>query len=148
MNLGTSPAREPLTSSWDGVGPVSVLADSESASDAPFLLNPHTHSRLKHVTRSYNKERYIGAKKLTSFIRQFISIDIFERIKKNGFLGQIAGACGDKLTEKPLSKASYKLAGVFYDKNTDDPVKGSILFELWHMVLSILAKLCVGFRLK
>ena len=40
MSLGTSLAHEPLTSSWDGVGPVSVFADLESASDAPFLLSP------------------------------------------------------------------------------------------------------------
>ena len=40
VSLGTSLAHEPLTSSWDGVGPVSVFADLESASDAPFLLSP------------------------------------------------------------------------------------------------------------
>ena len=110
--------------------------------------NKPAHSRFKHGARVYNKKRYIGVKKLTGFIRQFLSLDIFERIKSNGFLGQFAGACGDKLIEKPLFQASYKLAGIFYDKNSDDPIKGSILFELWHMVLSILTKLCVEIRLK
>ena len=97
------------------------------------------------MARKYSKGFFRIFKKGTKAVRDHYSADPLEEIKETGLAGKIIGKGADKIIETPIKKVSYAMTGLTYDKNSDNPCKGSATYTVWYMSLKKAAKVFIGF---
>ncbi|MGN1104770.1 MAG: hypothetical protein ACI4QI_07875 [Candidatus Coproplasma sp.] len=94
--------------------------------------------------RKYNHNAYKIISKGGKVVRDKFAPDPLEEVKNTGITGKAIGEVGDSLLEKPIHKASYAMAGLSYDKEKDNPCKGSVTYTAWYMGIKRALKFIVG----
>lgn len=97
--------------------------------------------------RKYNHNTYKIISKGGKVVRDKFAPDPLEEVKNTGITGKVIGEVGDSLLEKPIRNVSYAMTGLGYDKDKDNPCKGSVTYTAWYMGIKRVLKFIVGFIL-
>lgn len=96
------------------------------------------------MARKYNKTIYKIFSTGTKVIRSHCSANPMEKIEEKGAEGKMIASIGNKILEKPVQKLSYGLTNLSYNKETDNPCKGSVVYTAYYMLIKRVLKLIVG----
>ncbi len=86
------------------------------------------------MKKKYNYERYSHIKKCNSLVRNNFCPNPAKAIEKFGTLGKVISVPMKAGMKKPIQAFSYRMTGVFYDKKTDSPIKGSFLYTAIYLL--------------
>ena len=89
--------------------------------------------------REYNHTIYRGVKKINGFIRDKESPSVGEPLKKFGVLGKILCLIIDKIIVVPIRFFAFKITGLFYNRETEKPYKGSFIYSFCFIMLMFFA---------
>lgn len=84
--------------------------------------------------RKYNKKRYSTFAKINGQIRKKVTPDPFSGVKRLGLYGMLINKICNKASKKSIHKLTYNTVDIFYDKKTDGPFKGSVLYTCFKVI--------------
>lgn len=90
------------------------------------------------MSRKYNRKIYARYKNINSKIRDRCSPNPTETLGVFGFIGKVLGFIIKYMIAKPIHWLTFAIVGLFYDKRTDKPYKGSSLYTIVFIVVKIL----------
>ncbi len=96
------------------------------------------------MARKYNKTIYKIFSTGTKVFRSHCSANPMEKIEEKGAEGKMIASIGNKILEKPVQKLSYGLTSLSYNKETDNPCKGSVVYTVYYMLIKRALKLFLG----
>lgn len=95
------------------------------------------------MARKYNRTVYKACAKGAKVVRSRCSPNPMKKLEETGATGKMVADIGNKILEKPVHKLSYALTSLTYNKETDNPCKGSITYTACHMGFKGILKLIV-----
>ena len=84
--------------------------------------------------KRYNKNIYKRFKNFNAVVRDKITPNPFDSIKKNFLCGRLVNEVCNEITKKPIHKLAFNTTNKFYDKKNDSPYKGSILYTIFKVL--------------
>ena len=88
--------------------------------------------------REYNHTIYSGVKKTNGILRDKLSPSVGEPLKVFGIIGQILCWLLNLIIVIPLRALAFAITGLFYNKRTDKPYKGSFIYTGCFILLMFL----------
>lgn len=107
-----------------------------------------TNYRKNTLKRKYNKNTYKFIKKTNKLVRDKVSPDPFKKLDGYGVMGKVCGKVGNKFIAPVINDLSYSATGLCYDKSKDNPIKGSILYIIFHFLFILMTLGVVNFVIK
>ena len=107
-----------------------------------------TNYRKNTFKRKYNKSTYKLIKKTSKLLRDKFSPNPFQKLDDYGVMGKVCGKAGNKLIAPAINDLSYSAAGLCYDKSKDKPIKGSLLYTIFHFLFILMTLGVVNFMFK
>lgn len=96
------------------------------------------------MARKYNRTVYKVCAKGTKVVRSCYSANPMKKIEETGSTGKMVADIGNTILEKPVRKLSYALTSLSYNKETDNPCKGSVTYTAHYMGIKGVLKLIVS----
>ena len=93
--------------------------------------------------KKLERKRFKNVKTITKIIRKECAADPLKEIRETGIKGRMLATVIEPMIEKPVQKASYALAGLSYDKDTDSPSKGNLLYTGWYLFFKAICAILV-----
>ena len=88
--------------------------------------------------REYNHTFYGSVKKVNGFLRDKLSPSVGEPLKVFGIIGQILCWLLNRIIVLPVRILAFVITGLFYNKRTDKPYKGSFIYTGCFILLMFL----------
>lgn len=85
--------------------------------------------------RKYNRKKYNIVKRLFNCIRQILKSLFFSNATKSKTLNKIGKNVSDITIEKPIRKTSYFMTSFFYNPKEDHPIKGTIIYTIFYILI-------------
>ena len=97
-----------------------------------------TNYRKNTLKRKYNKNTYKFIKKTNKLVRDKVAPNPFRKLDDYGMMGKVCGKVGNKLISPAINNLSYSATGLCYNKSKDKPIKGSILYTIFHFLFILM----------
>ncbi len=91
------------------------------------------------MARKYNHNLYKFVKKGNGLLRDKCSPNPTESLNVFGIIGKIIGFIINKILLAPIHLIAFLITGVFYNKETDKPYKGSFMYTASFIMLMFVA---------